>query len=249
MISSIDNKSFDSIFNEFVKLSAKASSWYYDDGPCDTDSLERRDCTDIENMRNAIANTGNEQLMKVFRGVIPKFLKINRKWNYTDYISMVSQMDDFKNFKITFKDEEEICAMHDAANVIYNLKRNEYRAKAFKEQLKKVEKLEYENKDDDFCVVIPTEPGDLANEGLELHHCVKSYIEKVADGNTNIVFIRKKDEKEKPFFTVEVSNDKTIEQVHGFGNRNADTESGLTEFVNRWARNKHLRLQNINKVR
>ena len=162
---------------------------------------------------------------------------------------MVSTMDDFKNFKIGFADAKETKAMHDAANAIYQLKREEYKTKAFKAQLVKVEKLEYENKDDDFCVVIPTEPGDLAKEGLELHHCVRYYIEKVANGTTNIVFIRKKSDKTKPFFTVEVSNDKVIEQVHGFGNRNADTEPNLTEFVNRWAKNKRLKTTNFNKIR
>ena len=89
----------------------------------------------------------------------------------------------------------------------------------------------------------------LSPEGLELHHCVKNYIDKVAKGMTNIVFIRKKSDKTKPFFTVEVSNDKTIEQVHGFGNRNANTEPGLEEFVKRWAGNKRLKVNAINKVR
>ena len=96
---------------------------------------------------------------------------------------------------------------------------------------------------------MPTKAEDIANEGVKLHHCVKSYIRRVADGETNIVFIRKNTDLEKPFFTVEITNDNTIQQVHGFGNRNADTEPSLTEFVEKWAKDKKLVLSNINKVR
>lgn len=241
----VDNKSFDAIFSIIAKLREKTITYY-----CYRDEVayftER-----ISNIKKKIESTNNKNLIKRFFEILPDICKLgpdNIRY-YEDYISMVSTMDDFKNFKIGFADAKETKAMHDAANAIYQLKREEYKTKAFKAQLVKVEKLEYENKDDDFCVVIPTEPGDLAKEGLELHHCVRSYIEKVANGTTNIVFIRKKSDKTKPFFTVEVSNDKVIEQVHGFGNRNADTEPNLTEFVNRWAKNKRLKTTNFNKIR
>ena len=103
--------------------------------------------------------------------------------------------------------------------------------------------------DNDFSVVAPKEAEDLANEGIKLHHCVKSYIGRVANGETNIVFIRENTDLEKPFFTVEITNDNTIQQVHGFGNRNANAEPGLTEFVEKWAKDKNLMLHDINKIR
>ena len=78
---------------------------------------------------------------------------------------------------------------------------------------------------------------------------VKAYVERVAGGATNIMFIRKKDEPNKPFFTVEVTNQKMIAQVHGFANRNADTEPLLTEFVEEWAKKKGLTVGTINMVR
>jgi hypothetical protein len=63
------------------------------------------------------------------------------------------------------------------------------------------------------------------------------------------MFIRKNDELDKPFFTVEITNDNSIQQVHGFGNRNADTENGLVEFVKKWAKERKLKLTNFNKIR
>ena len=82
-----------------------------------------------------------------------------------------------------------------------------------------------------------------------LHHCVKSYISRVANGATNIMFIRQVSEPYKPFFTVEVDNNKIIQQVHGFSNCNADTVEGLEEFIDIWAKAKHLKTQGYNKVR
>lgn len=207
----------------------------------------------ITNIRLILMNKNNPDLVKNFEKMaihmIDKSFSYYNFRTYQDYISMVSTLDDFRNFKIIFDTHEEIEEAHDAASAIYNLKRYEYSRKAFKEQLNKVKKLVYENKEDEFCVVIPEEPGDLAKEGLELRHCVKSYIDRVANGNTNIVFIRKKTDKEKPFFTVEVSNEKSIEQVHGFGNRNANTEPGLEKFITKWAEEKKLLLHGINKIR
>lgn len=243
-LSAIDNKSFDNVFDALIEGKKKYLSNYY------RNNFDWFVGT-IKNIRERISSTENKNLIKRFNEILPDICKLgyDNARLYSDYISMVSRMDDFKNFKIGYTCESEIREMHDAANAIYSLKREEYRSKEFKRQLVKVEKLEYENKDDEFCVVIPTEPGDLAKEGLELRHCVKSYIEKVANGSTNIVFIRKKSDKTKPFFTVEVSNDKVIEQVHGFGNRNVDTEPNLLEFVTRWARNKRLNISNLNKIR
>ena len=241
-LSSIDNKTFDSICNELFEYGKKYTGnyWY---------SPTSRFISRLADSKHIIEATNNKNLIKHFNEIMLNTFKLEDINMYSDYIRMVAEMEDFKNFKIGFSDEKDVKEMHDAAFAVYNLNREEFKNKAFKAQLVKVAKLEYENKDDDFSVVIPKEAGDLAKEGLELHHCVKSYIDKVANGMTNIVFIRKKDDKTKPFFTVEVSNDKVIEQVHGFGNRNACTEPGLEDFVNRWAKNKRLIVTNINKIR
>jgi hypothetical protein len=51
------------------------------------------------------------------------------------------------------------------------------------------------------------------------------------------------------FLIVEITNDGSIQQVHGFANRNASTEPGLTEFVKKCAKERKLKLTNFNKVR
>ena len=59
-------------------------------------------------------------------------------------------------------------------------------------QKEKWEKFIYEN--DTYKVIYPDKPELLAKEGIELRHCVKSYIDRVIDGVTNILFIRKQED-------------------------------------------------------
>ena len=184
---------------------------------------------------------------------------VYRNLNYLrDYIKMVYKMKDAKSFPLKFselRDDridltaliEEVKRIHDAAVNVYNLVKETAQAEEFAKKVKNCEKWLYT--DGVLSVVAPTKPGDLAREGIELHHCVKSYIDKVVDGKTNILFIRKNCEIEKPFFTVEVGNKGTIEQVHGFANRNANTEPGLEDFIDGWAKKTKLHINSFNKVR
>lgn len=234
----IDNKTTDEFFDALSKITAR-------------DHTISQAADRIRNIRKIVAEKNDNNLSKNLEKVSLKLMSANEVnlSYYRDYVSMVRYMNDFKNFKLNFDAQGDIKEMHDAATKVYNLKRYKDKAEKFQEQLVKVKKFEYQNKEDEFCVVIPTEPGDLANEGMALHHCVGSYIDRVSNGTTNIVFIRRKSDPTKPFFTVEISNDKVIEQVHGFSNKNADTEPNLPEFIERWAKNKHLKINGINKVR
>lgn len=240
-ISSIDQSTFEKVADCMLQCSKEHGRY-------------SNDCNNVVEICCKLKSV-NMTLYKNFINLYLEKLVECRKQNsyvireYSDYINMVSLLEGFNRYKLSFNTAEDVTEMHDIVTSVYNLKRNEIRAKAFKEAIKKVEGYEYSTKTDKFAVVIPKTADDVANEGIELHHCVKSYIPKIAEGRTNIVFIRKVDDLEKPFFTVEVSNEKSIEQVHGFGNRNANTEPGLTEFVKKWAKAKKLKINGINKVR
>lgn len=67
---------------------------------------------------------------------------------------------------------------------------------------------------------------ELIAEGKALSHCVGTYADRYAKGETNIFFIRKVLEPDKPYFTVEVNNKNVVVQVHGKNNRSPDTEVG-----------------------
>ena len=56
-----------------------------------------------------------------------------------------------------------------------------------------------------YIVVLPKNTQDLVTEGNNMHHCVGSYVDKVADGETLIVFVRHKDTPNKCYITAEIS--------------------------------------------
>lgn len=165
-----------------------------------------------------------------------------------DYINTVKLLNMSSEMRPNFDTIEDIIRMHDDALEAYNMQKSEIDNKKFEERSAFWEKWKYDE-NEKYLVIAPTNPADLASEGITLHHCVKTYIQKVVNGETNIMFIREKDKQKTPFFTVEISNKGTIEQIHGFGNRNIDTEPGLDKFVKEWCLKKKLRTNHYNKVR
>jgi len=50
---------------------------------------------------------------------------------------------------------------------------------------------------------LPANADEIRKEGEQLHHCVGTYVNRVANGETVILFIRKKDNPDKSWFTLE----------------------------------------------
>jgi hypothetical protein len=66
-------------------------------------------------------------------------------------------------------------------------------------------------------LIVPANSAAIKEEGEALHHCVGTYIERVAKGETAIFFIRKENEPNKPYYTLEWRDNKVI-QCRGMNN-------------------------------
>ena len=66
-------------------------------------------------------------------------------------------------------------------------------------------------------LIVPANSDAIKEEGEALHHCVGTYIERVAKGETAIFFIRKENEPSKPYYTLEWRDNKVI-QCRGMNN-------------------------------
>lgn len=75
--------------------------------------------------------------------------------------------------------------------------------------------------------------GELKNEGKQLRHCVASYAEKVASGNTDIFFIRKVKSPDKPYFTLEL-DEKNVRVVQNRGKANCGRTPEVEAFEAEW---------------
>lgn len=95
---------------------------------------------------------------------------------------------------------------------IYNLYKDKAKNEAFKHSIERLKA--YEFSDGQLSVVAPTQASDLTTEGSVLHHCVGSFIDAVADNKENVVFIRRNDLLNEPYYTMAISPSGSIEQVH-----------------------------------
>jgi hypothetical protein len=64
---------------------------------------------------------------------------------------------------------------------------------------------------EDYILIAPKSSDDLYVEGKTLNHCVYDYLDRIAKKETAVLFIRKKKYPDKPFYTVEVRNEKVVQ--------------------------------------
>lgn len=157
---------------------------------------------------------------------------------YIDYLRMLIQAQECRNFPWKFETIEEIKEAHDNFIPIFNRfmdlqKSPEVINQKIADRHDKMEKYFYNN--NEFMVTYPRSGIEIIDEGRDLRHCVGSYVNKVADGHTDIFFIRKADDPKKPFFTLELQNSR-VRQVHGFANSYASSVEGLVAFIKEWAK-------------
>ncbi|MGO5158716.1 MULTISPECIES: PcfJ domain-containing protein [unclassified Bilifractor] len=84
-----------------------------------------------------------------------------------------------------------------------------------------------------YMAIVPRSAADLVEEGRHNHNCVGTYIDRVSKGLTMILFIRKVDDIDTPFYTMEFRNGQII-QCRGM--RNQDAEGDVLAFSKAVAR-------------
>lgn len=82
-------------------------------------------------------------------------------------------------------------------------------------------------------VVLPATPEEIIAEGHALHHCVGSYVDRVTRKECVILFLRRCEDIDKPFYTVEVRGGKIV-QLRGMSNCTATSE--VEKFMDKWER-------------
>lgn len=90
----------------------------------------------------------------------------------------------------------------------------------------------YSYQADGYAIIIPPNVKDFTREGLEMHNCVGSYKKRVASGSTQVVYIRRIDDVDNSFGTMEISTSENIIQARGKYNKNLPEEA--EDFVNKF---------------
>lgn len=160
---------------------------------------------------------------------------------------------------------EHIHYLHDELSIFVTEHAKEIEAKGggFKEAAARLAMWEY--KGEELSIVAPKESKDLAIEGSALHHCVAGFIDPVIKNTENVLFIRRNDMLDVPYYTIALNSKGDIEQIHGFRNNNLTDSSqreayrdslipsynkcfNLIKFLKEWA-NKKKGLVNLSTIR
>lgn len=213
----------------------------------------------MDKMRN-IKPTTSEQIEKDRKNLI-KLTRLQEKTDkkglnedvfriFSDAFNLFKQISNTNRPDIDLYSCKDVNELHRYHNMLIeiNIIDKEERTKEEQERLNKLaaklydqRKEKFEYADDNFSIIVPEEMNKITKEGVYLHHCVGGYVNRVAKGRTNILFLRKNDDIDIPFFTIEVSNSNEIIQIHGLYNRWLGNEPEAVKFVINWIREKGIR--------
>ena len=138
--------------------------------------------------------------------------------------------------KIKYKYPEHFKECHDKVTLIYNLNLKYFQEKKIEELNAHNKELEYFGKT--YSIIVAKTSQDLIEEGINLHHCVGSYVERVKNGECSIFFLRKTDDIEASLITIEVKDNQVL-QVRGLCERLMEDDERI--FFKNWIKEKKLK--------
>lgn len=146
---------------------------------------------------------------------------------FRDYVNMMEKIGTPVNEDTIFP--KDLKKAHELAKDKYNAIIHEKDNGVYSKRLKSLKYLEYAN--DGLMIVVPKRIEEILREGRELSHCVGSYVDRVAKGETTILFVRKADAPNQPYYTIEFKNDRVL-QLRGL--RNQVPTEDVQQFVDQW---------------
>ena len=189
--------------------------------------------------------------MKFFKNLVRLSSKAESVYNIAnDTINAYTYLDADARPEIDwyFDDISDLVRAHDALTELRRRKEAEWRARwdmSAKQRLEEDEKhrqkvdekrKEYEYEDEEYIIRLPKDLNEIVNEGNIQSICIGGYTDRHARGNTNIFFMRKKNCEEIPFYAIEMTNDKSIVQIHGHCNQWLGCHPEAIPTVVRWLR-------------
>lgn len=160
---------------------------------------------------------------------------------YDDYLAMAEQNKCRMDLEQILR-PKDLKAAHDHQIRISKQEEINKQAKEINKKYRKLEKniselTRYEYANDRYMIVAPKETQDIIIEGLTLEHCIHRcdfYFERICTKESFILFLRKKEHPDSPWYTLEVEPGGNIRQKRTTGDKqNKDLEAALP-FLKEW---------------
>lgn len=105
------------------------------------------------------------------------------------------------------------------------------------------DKYSYQGKE--FCIVVPEKIEDIIMEGRKLSHCLDKqdkYFDRIQRHESYIVFLRRMEDPQKPYYTLEIEPNGTARQKRTMGDNQNDDYEEAKAFIAEWQKNIQSRL-------
>ena len=155
---------------------------------------------------------------------------------FVEYLEYLRMQFDFYG-KIKEKYPAHFKTQHDVIALKVNQAKLAAKCENFAEQNEAIQDLTYSGKG--YCIVIPSKPEELADEGINLSHCVGDYIDRVANGECHILFLRRRAEPGRSLVTLQLSG-RQICQAQGMNRRPITDQE--RKFLEHWGREKDIQI-------
>lgn len=151
---------------------------------------------------------------------------------YRDYLEDCRALErDLSNTRVLFP--RDLAAAHAQTVAERKVRADELTDKAFRAAVAAYAKYAFE--DGEFLIRAPESQAEMILEGKANHHCVATYIGRVAQGETEIWFVRRKSAPDEVFYTLEY-RDGAIVQCRTKNNVSYAADQAVKDFADGWAK-------------
>lgn len=195
--------------------------------------------TDVQSLTGAMPYAGIGKILKYIQKQTEKRKEEKGHTTYTpegiirayrDYLRECEQLHfDLHDREILFP--KDLTAAHNRTMEQVKFEKNKADQEKFQKAVEKLENFAWS--EGEFFIRPAREQMELTAEGKALHHCVGGYIRDMAEEKTAIFFLRKANEPDKPFYTLELQKKRVI-QCRTEHNASYDRNPDVKNFVDMW---------------
>lgn len=195
----------------------------------------------------------------------PRFITLINEYGYTakpllNYVDYLKTFEAIDTVDYALKEIEDYAKMmkeispkfdkyprhflttHKIASRNYNRLKHQFDEEKFKKRIN----VEMERTFDKFCFVYPKCIQDIKDESVQMSNCVSSYVQKVIDGQCDILFLRYKDSPDKSLVTIEVRENKIVQALQRYNHPLTIEQKEIVDKWNKWWANKINNKNNVN---
>jgi len=202
---------------------------------------------DVKNeLRILIKLHGPHNFASYFKYITTKHVHDSLYEEYLERLESIGEIAKDVSWKLEGK---SLRRTFDSLEPAYYLSLNSAKYDKCLELFKKNEKewKKYEYRYGKYSILYPKLPSEIVFEGVKLNHCVKEFVEDVANRETIILFIRKNNNLSKPYFTLEIRDGK-IRQCHGANNENTDEHYEIKDMLKHFCKEKGIQYSKGTKL-